>query len=173
MDRGVLTLPNIISLSRVGFAALFVIVPDTAFRVTLIALAAASDFLDGWVARRHALASRFGALIDPFADRVFVLAAITTFLFSGAISTAQYFMLIARDLATAIGFLVARSVSCLRTATFEARFSGKAVTVLQLIALAAVLLVPDRAPVLIVAVAVYSVWAIVDYTMMLWSARTP
>lgn len=173
MDRGVLTLPNIISLSRVGLAAVFAMVPDTAIRVALVALAAATDFLDGWIARRHALASRFGALIDPFADRVFVLAAITAFLFGGAISTAQYFMLIARDLATAVGFLVARSVSWLRTATFQARLSGKVVTVLQFIALMAVLVVPERAQILILAVAVYSVWAIIDYTMMLWSARTP
>ena len=173
MDRGVLTLPNIISLSRIVLAAMFVVIPDTAARVALILVAAASDYLDGWVARRQALASRLGALIDPFADRVFVLAAITTFLFGGAITTAQYFMLIARDLATAIGFLVARAVSWLRNATFEARLSGTIVTVLQLIALAAVLLAPAHAPLLIVAVAIYSAWAIIDYTLMLWRVRTP
>jgi CDP-diacylglycerol--glycerol-3-phosphate 3-phosphatidyltransferase len=173
MDRGVLTLPNIISLSRIALAAIFVAIPDTATRVALIAIAAATDFLDGWVARRQSLASRFGALIDPLADRVFVLAAITTFLFSGAITTAQYFMLIARDLATAIGFLVARAVSWLRNATFQARLSGKIVTVLQLIALCAVLIVPERAPLLILAVAIYSAWAIIDYTLMLWRVRTP
>lgn len=171
MDRGVLTLPNIISLSRIALAAVFVVVPDPTTRVALILTAGATDFLDGWIARRQALTSRFGALIDPFADRVFVLAAITTFLFSGAISTAQYFMLIARDLATAIGFLVARTVSWLRSATFQARLSGKIVTVLQLLALLAVLVVPERAPVLIVAVAIYSGWAIIDYTMMLWRVR--
>lgn len=173
MDRGVLTLPNIISLSRIVLAAMFVVIPDTAARVALILVAAATDYLDGWVARRQALASRLGALIDPFADRVFVLAAITTFLFGGAITTAQYFMLIARDLATAIGFLVARAVSWLRNATFEARLSGKIVTVLQLIALTAVLLAPERAPLLILAVAIYSAWAIIDYTLMLWRVRTP
>ena len=173
MDRGVLTLPNIISLSRIVLAAMFVVIPDTAARVALILIAAATDYLDGWVARRQALVSRIGALIDPFADRVFVLAAITTFLFGGAITTAQYFMLIARDLATAIGFLVARAVSWLRDATFEARLSGKIVTVLQLIALTAVLLAPERAPLLIVGVAIYSAWAIIDYTLMLWRVRTP
>ena len=173
MERGVLTLPNIISLSRIALAAVFVAIPDTAVRVALIVIAAVTDFLDGWIARRHALASRVGALIDPFADRVFVLAAITTFLFGGAITTAQYFMLIARDLATAIGFLVARGVSWLRTATFQARLSGKIVTVLQLIALCAVLVAPERAPLLILAVAIYSAWAIIDYTLVLWRVRTP
>ena len=44
---------------------------------------------------------------------------------------------------------------------------------LQLIALTAVLLAPERAPLLIVGVAIYSAWAIIDYTLMLWRVRTP
>ena len=117
-------LPNIISLSRIGLAALFIVLPDRSVRIALVLAAAGSDFLDGWLARRHHLASRWGALIDPIADRFFVFTAICALLFDGALTTAQYFTLLARDLATAAGFLVARAVPWLRTVTFQARWSG-------------------------------------------------
>jgi phosphatidylglycerophosphate synthase len=54
---------------------------------------------------------------------------------------------------------------------FKARWSGKLVTVLQLVTLAAVLLAPAALPLLLVAVAIISTISIVDYTLALWRAR--
>jgi hypothetical protein len=76
-----------------------------------------------------------------------------------------------RDLATAVGFLVVRAVPWLRGVKLAARFPGKVVTVLQLAVLVAVLAYPAAVPWLIAAVAITSVWAIADYTLMLWRAR--
>jgi CDP-diacylglycerol--glycerol-3-phosphate 3-phosphatidyltransferase len=165
------TLPNLLSCSRLLLAAGFVATGATEARVGLIGAAAATDFLDGWLARRVKATSRWGALLDPIADRVFVLTAVSTLLFTGAIGTAQYFILIMRDLATAVGFLVARSVSWLRPVKFQARALGKVVTVLQLLTLASLLLYPDAATLLLAAVAVVSVLSIADYTLALWRAR--
>src|SRR5262245_10254195 len=99
---GLRALPNIISSSRVLLAVAFVIASDSEQRLVLVALAAATDFLDGWLARRANAATRWGALIDPIADRVFALVAVSTFLFTGQLSTVGYFVLISRDLMTAI-----------------------------------------------------------------------
>src|SRR5213076_2341513 len=126
---GLRALPNIISSSRLLLAAGFVVTRDVDTRLGLVGLAAVTDVLDGWVARRGNWASRWGALIDPFADRVFVLVAVSTFLFTGALSTLGYFVMLSRDLMTAVGFLVARAVSWLRPVEFKARLSGKVVTV--------------------------------------------
>ena len=104
-------LPNIISSSRVLLAAGFVALPNPNTRLGLVGLAAMTDFLDGWLARRAKWTTRWGALIDPIADRFFVLVAVATFLFTGALSTVGYFVMISRDLMTAVGFLVARAVS--------------------------------------------------------------
>ena len=164
-------LPNAISLSRFAYAVAFIIYDSVIVRVTLILVAAASDFLDGWLARRNRQTSGMGALIDPFADRLFVLVAISTYLFEGLISTAEYFTFILRDLMTAVGFLVARIMPSLRRVTFKARFSGKVVTTLQLAALIAVPLFPRLAPGLIAATGVTAVWAVLDYTLMLHRAR--
>src|SRR5438093_3169899 len=120
-------LPNIISSSRLLLAAGFIAADGVDARLGLVGLAAVTDFLDGWLARRANWASRWGALIDPFADRVFALAAVSTFLFTGALTPLGYFVMISRDVMTAVGFVVARSVSWLRPVEFKARLSGKIV----------------------------------------------
>jgi len=165
------TIPNLISVSRVALAAGFVASTATELRVGIIGAAAFTDFLDGWLARKTRVTSRWGAMIDPIADRFFVLTVVATMLFTGMISTGAYFVLISRDLATAVGFLVAKTIPWLRGVTFQARMSGKVVTVLQLITLVALLVAPVLAPWLILLVGVTSVLSIADYTLALWRAR--
>src|SRR3954451_834581 len=128
------SIPNIVSLSRVILAVAFVMARDENARIWIVFAAAVTDMLDDWLARRAGLVSRFGALVDPFADRVFVLVAVSTFVYEGTLSTVEYFVMISRDLMTAIGFLVARGVSWLRPVEFRARPSGKLVTALQMLA---------------------------------------
>jgi cardiolipin synthase len=163
--------PNIISLSRVILAGAFVGFSDTESRLIIVAAAAGTDFLDGFVARQANWTSRMGALMDPFADRVFALVAVSAFLFNGTLSTAAYFVMISRDLMTAVGFLVARVVPWLKPVEFKARWSGKLVTVLQLAAFAMLLRFPAWATPLIWAVGIASLYSIVDYTYALWRAR--
>jgi len=164
-------LPNIISLSRVLLAAGFVVVERVDVRLGLVGLAGLTDFFDGWLARRAKWTTRWGALIDPFADRVFALVAVTTFLFMGALSTVGYFVLISRDLMTAIGFLVSRIVPWLQNVEFKARMSGKVVTVLQLITFVCLLGLPSFVTPMLWLVGITSVYSIVDYTYALWRAR--
>ena len=165
------SLPNLLSCSRLVLAAGFVATGGAEVRVGLIGVAAMTDFLDGWLARRVHATSRWGALLDPLADRVFVLTVVGTFLFSGLLSTPAYFILLMRDFATAIGFLVAQAIPWLRPVKFTARILGKVVTVLQLFTLAAVLGAPRTVPLLLGAVAIASVLSIADYTLALWRAR--
>jgi CDP-diacylglycerol--glycerol-3-phosphate 3-phosphatidyltransferase/cardiolipin synthase len=115
--------------------------------------------------------TRTGALLDPFADRVFILVGVSVFLFEGTLSTVEYFIMISRDLMTAIGFLVARMVPSLRSVAFHARFPGKLVTVLQLASFIGILLKPASATPMIAVIAVASLWAILDYTWALQRAR--
>lgn len=165
------TIPNILSVSRVALAAGFVVSSATEMQVGIIGAAAFTDFLDGWLARRVKATSRWGALLDAIADRFFVLTVVATMLFTGRLGTGGYFVMIMRDLATAVGFLVARVIPWLRKVTFKARMSGKVVTVLQLITLVALLVAPVLAPWLILLVGVTSVLSIADYTLALWRAR--
>lgn len=172
MNRGALfTVPNTVSLSRLVLAFAFVLVTDTRDRAALIIAAGASDFLDGWIARHGNSATTSGALIDPFADRVFVLAAVSAYLVHGIFSTSQYFIFLSRDVMTAIGFLVATLVPRLKPVEFKARMLGKIVTVAQLAVLLAVLVVPQYTDAFIWVVGILSAAAIIDYTIALWRAR--
>lgn len=165
------TLPNLLSLSRLALAAVFVSVPAPEVRLWLVALAGATDFLDGWLARHWGTSTRWGALLDPIADRFFVMIAVLALLFDGSVTTLQYFILISRDLVTMGGFLIAQAVPRLRHFTFQARWSGKLVTVLQLATLAIVFLAPERLAVAVIAVGLASAVSIVDYIAALARGR--
>ena len=172
MNRGALfTVPNTVSLSRLVLAFAFVLVTDTGDRVALILSAGATDFLDGWIARVRNSETTSGALIDPFADRVFVLAAVSAYLVHDILSTTQYFIFLSRDLMTAVGFLVAKLVPKLKPVEFKARMLGKIVTVAQLGALLGVILVPKYNDLFIWIIGILSVASIVDYTLALHRAR--
>ncbi len=172
MERDTLaTLPNAVSLSRLFLAALFPVVQDHDLRLLILAAAGLTDYLDGWLARRRHQFSRMGALIDPLADRIFVLVAICTLLLEGKVDTVQYFVFIARDLAVTGAFPLARSIPALRGATFKARFSGKLATVLQLIALVLIVVDGRTTPWAVAAVGVVSLVSIIDYTIALWRQR--
>ncbi len=172
MERDSLaTLPNIISLSRLGLAVAFVLLKGTNARLIVIAAAGATDFLDGYLARRGGTTSKWGALIDPIADRFFVFTAVCALLFDDVIGTWQYAILISRDFMTAVGFLTARAIPWLRNVRFKSRTIGKVVTVMQLITLAIVFVVPQLLNVALAFVGVASLISIGDYTLALWHAR--
>jgi cardiolipin synthase (CMP-forming) len=166
-------LPNIISLSRVLLAAGFVVVDRVGVRLGLVGLAGLTDFFDGWLARRAKWTTRWGALIDPFADRVFALVAVVTFFVMGALSAVGCIVLISRDIMTAVGFVVARVVPWLQQVQFKARMPGKLVTVLQFITFVCLLGLPSFVTPMLWLVGITSAYSIVDYTLALWRARAP
>lgn len=169
---GLRALPNIISSSRVLLAAAFVAAGDANARLSLVGIAGLTDFLDGWIARRGRWTSRIGALIDPIADRIFVLVAVLTFVYIGALSWFGLLVMLSRDVMTAIGFFVARIIPWLRTVEFKARMSGKVVTTLQLITFAMLLRMPHLVTPCLWLVGLSSLYSIVDYTYALWLARS-
>jgi phosphatidylglycerophosphate synthase len=169
--RALFNLPNTISLSRVVLALAFVLVSEPWDRIALIAVAGFTDFMDGWLARHGRVESPAGALLDPLADRIFVLVAISTYLVEEKLTTGQYFIFLTRDIATAVGFLVAKIIPTLRPAVFRARMLGKVVTVVQLITLVAVVALPELTQMLILTIGAISAASIVDYTIALWRGR--
>ena len=168
----VLTPANLISLSRLAMAGVFVGVHDPDWRLAVVLTAMASDVLDGVIARVSHTTSRIGALIDPIADRIFMLVAFIAVTVDGLISPWQLGMLMVRDVMTVIGWFVARNVSWLREITFQARWPGKGVTVLQFVTLLAALQAPRLVAGLALAAGILALVATVDYTLMLWENRS-
>lgn len=77
-----LTIPNIMTLGRLVLVPVFVLVFYLPYRWSAIVasiiflLAAFTDMLDGYLARRLGQTSRFGAFLDPVADKLIVGASL-------------------------------------------------------------------------------------------------
>jgi cardiolipin synthase (CMP-forming) len=82
-QRRVLTLPNLISLVRlVGvplFLYLLLVAEHDLAALLVLVVGGTTDWLDGWVARRMGQVSRLGELLDPLADRLYILATLLAF----------------------------------------------------------------------------------------------
>jgi phosphatidylglycerophosphate synthase len=167
----ILTLPNLLSIARIPLAAGFLAAQTTGVRLTLLGMASASDLLDGWLARRMGRTSPYGALIDPIADKTFMLAAFTAFLLYDEVSAVQWGILLSRDFAVALGAFVAALMPGLTPASFMVRMSGKVVTVLQLAAILVLTVSPHRAGLVVMIVGAASCLAIADYTLVLARQR--
>ncbi|MFO0807388.1 MAG: CDP-alcohol phosphatidyltransferase family protein [Gemmataceae bacterium] len=82
---GLLTfVPNALSLARIALGLVFPFVPDP-WRIWVVALAAATDAGDGLTARWLCVESDTGRLLDPIADKAFVLLLASTLLADGSI----------------------------------------------------------------------------------------
>jgi phosphatidylglycerophosphate synthase len=167
----VLTVPNLVSTSRVILAVGFLALDAVPVRLALIVVASLTDFLDGWIARRTKVTSRFGALIDPVADRFFVLCVVIAYVLGDQLTVWQAVAIFFRDIMSLIGWFTARNVSWLRPIRFRARTLGKIVTGLQLLTFLAVLLAPATVNGLVILVGALGLVATVDYTLMLWRER--
>ena len=69
--------PNVITLARallVPVVTYALVTRDYDLALALFLACAIGDFLDGWIARRFDLRTRFGALADPLADKAIMLA---------------------------------------------------------------------------------------------------
>jgi phosphatidylglycerophosphate synthase len=166
----ILTAADAVSLSRLVLAGVFAISQGAVTRLALIAVAGITDYIDGWVARRNA-PGRYGALIDPAADRVFIIVVVGTLLGEGLVSLRECIVFLARDIVTTFGALVVRLVPSIRGARLRARPSGKVVTALQFVALIGIIAEPASVRWLLPTVAVATLISVVDYGAAIWRGR--
>lgn len=157
------SLADALTVVRIPLAVAFVIFPAMEVRLVLLLAAAATDFSDGWVARRFG-ASRIGVVLDPVVDKLFMAAAFGVVLFSGALAWYEVIAVLIRDIVATIAVVAALGRGHARAV--PARPGGKAVTLLQLLTLLAFLFeAPQIRPLAWAtgAVALYAIW---DYNRL-------
>jgi cardiolipin synthase (CMP-forming) len=101
LDR-ILTAPNVITLVRLLCIPIFLWLLFGLHRQTaaavLLAVLGATDWVDGYVARRYGQVSNFGKVLDPTADRVLVGTAVIAIMVYGAVPLWFGIATIAREL---------------------------------------------------------------------------
>jgi cardiolipin synthase (CMP-forming) len=130
-----LTVPNVLSGLRLATVPLFVglfITGHTNVAVIIYGCAAWTDFFDGAIARRLGQVSEFGKLLDPLADRVFILALTVMLVVKGTLVWWLAVIVIARDvLVLALYPILERR----RLKRIPVNFVGKSATALLLLGL--------------------------------------
>jgi CDP-diacylglycerol---glycerol-3-phosphate 3-phosphatidyltransferase len=73
-----LNIPTVLTVSRIALIPFFVWITPTSpiLGVTIFLVAAITDFLDGYLARRTGEITKFGIILDPIADKILVIAAL-------------------------------------------------------------------------------------------------
>lgn len=155
-----MTIADVLTLLRLPLAAAFLLVPSTRIRLAILIVAAVTDLLDGVIARRIG-SSRFGPVIDPIADKLFMLAAFIVVAMSGALHFFEIAGVLIRDLTATLAFIYV--VLTRRPRAIPARLGGKAVTVAQLLTLVAFLTESPLVRPLAWSTAAIALYAIWDY----------
>ena len=140
-----INLPNILSMTRILLVPLLMVVLLTKFEgreiiglenefIALIVflVAALTDFLDGFIARRRQQVTRLGQLLDPAADKILTSSAFVALVELGLMPAWMVVVVIAREFAVS----ALRSVAALQNVAISAAFAGKVKTTIQITTIA-------------------------------------
>lgn len=134
-------IPNIITLTRIVAIVpiCWLLLRDSyAAAFVCLVLAGLSDGLDGFLARRYGWFTPLGAVLDPLADKLFIVSLMIVFAMKGQVPLWLMWLVIGRDIVIVSGALIYRW----RTGSLEMKplFISKFNTALQILLLAATLL---------------------------------
>lgn len=188
MSAFVRNIPNLLTLFRLALIPIFVILlidPNrsmVAVAIVIFIIAAATDFIDGIIARRFGAVSDAGKLLDPLADKILVMAALVMLVgqrsdLDGAPWVPSW--LVVLILAREIWVTGLRGIAASRGMVVQASSSGKFKSGFQMIAIVLLLLHESKLRVLGVNLScqvvgvnllllsvLLSYWSAVEYSML-------
>lgn len=136
-----MSLPNRLTIFRMGLTVLlagFLSHPGLAAKIiaaVIFLLASWTDFYDGYYAKKHNLASDFGKLMDPIADKFLILTAFFIFTVMHLIQGWMFILILARE----VGVTLVRLRAVRRGKVLAAEQAGKIKTVLQILTILTIL----------------------------------
>lgn len=170
-------LPNVLTILRVLMVPLVVYALlresdawNTVAAVTF-GLAAATDYVDGWLARSRDQVTRFGKLMDPLADKLLIACTLVTLTAQGRLPVWVTLVVLAREFAvTGLRMLVADDGKVISASQW-----GKIKTVVQVAAVIAVIVAePARwVDALVIAMVAVTVASGIDYFVNLQRRTDP
>lgn len=146
-----MNLPNLLTLSRIPltFAIVLLVYSEWAGAATaafvLFVFCGLTDWLDGYLARKHGIVSSFGIFMDALTDKIFVLGVMVAVTDAGLILAKSHFVAVLMFLMVLTREFVItgmRLVAALQGVVIAAEKGGKLKTIMQIVALGAFLFVP-------------------------------
>jgi CDP-diacylglycerol---glycerol-3-phosphate 3-phosphatidyltransferase len=142
LRREALNLPNAITLTRIALIPVFLWFTyyesrvDSFIAAAVYAFTSATDFVDGWLARRNNLVTVIGKFLDPLADKLIVMAALVMLVHLGRVAAWVVIVVMARE------FIVTglRTIAMSEGIVIAAGQEGKHKTAFQLAAITFLLL---------------------------------
>src|SRR5678816_4442011 len=107
----VLTVPNALSVLRLVGVPVFlwaILSHHDLLALAVLTASGVTDYLDGKIARRYGLVSRVGQLLDPIADRLYILSTLLGLAWRSIIPWWLVAILLAREAFMAVVLLIAR-----------------------------------------------------------------
>ncbi|WP_420620347.1 CDP-alcohol phosphatidyltransferase family protein [Candidatus Poriferisocius sp.] len=123
------TLPNVISVLRLGcvpvFCVLLLGMGNRAGAATLLGVLGATDWVDGYIARRFNQVSELGKILDPTADRLMFLAAVVAMMVDGSLHAAFGVTMLVREAVVSLATVVLGAMGARR---IDVTWAGKTAT---------------------------------------------
>jgi CDP-diacylglycerol--glycerol-3-phosphate 3-phosphatidyltransferase len=137
-----INLPNVLTVARILLIPVFVVLfvtptPDRSLAAAVVfVIAALTDLLDGYLARRRGQVTKLGRLLDPIADKLLVLSALIVLVQVDRVTALVAILIIAREVAvTGI-----RAIAATEGMIISAETTGKYKMALQVIAIVLLIL---------------------------------
>lgn len=137
-----MNLPNKLTLFRILLIPIFIIVmmlnlPNKFLIACMIFIVASvTDAMDGHIARKYNLVTDFGKFMDPLADKLLVISALTTMIEYDLVAAWMVIIIVARELTVSI----LRAIAAADGKVIAASSGGKLKTISQMIAIVILLL---------------------------------
>ena len=138
----ILNLPNILTMTRIAAIPLLAVLliypsrPAGFWAAAVFSLASATDWLDGYLARRMGIVTIFGKFLDPIADKLIVMAALIMILPFGRVPAWMVLVILGRE----IIITGLRGIASSEGIVIQASDLGKFKTIFQLVAIIGLLL---------------------------------
>jgi len=135
--KDLFNLPNLVTMIRIGMIPIILTFTYYESRLhsfiaaLLFAVTAATDFLDGWIARRQGLVTVIGKFLDPLADKLVVVSTLIMLVHLGRVAAWLVILIMARE------FMVSglRTMAMSEGIVIAAGQEGKYKTAVQLAAI--------------------------------------
>lgn len=138
----VTTVPNAITLVRFLCLPIFLwllfVQDDRASAAWLLGAISATDWVDGYIARRYHQVSEFGKVFDPTVDRLLFFVAVTAILIDGSMPVWFGIVLLVREVS--VGLMMTVATVVYKIPRIDVTFLGKAATFLLMFAVPGFLL---------------------------------